>query len=63
MEILDVHGLLSSTLICPSCQCAAVDLDPKSPAYPAHPVPLEGRIMIVTDVGAGCGGRGMSKDE
>src|SRR5580700_1072309 len=24
----------------------------------AHPVPQEGRIMIVTDVGAGCGGRG-----
>jgi hypothetical protein len=23
-----------------------------------HPTPQEGRIMIVTDVGAGCGGRG-----
>jgi hypothetical protein len=23
-----------------------------------HPVPQEGRIMIVTDVGMGCGGRG-----
>jgi hypothetical protein len=25
-----------------------------------HPVPLEGRIAIVTDVEAGCDGRGMS---
>ena len=24
----------------------------------AHPVPHEGRLAIVTDVGAGCGGRG-----
>jgi hypothetical protein len=28
-----------------------------------HPVPLEGRIAIVTDVGAGCGGRGRRFDE
>jgi len=27
---------------------------------PAH---SEGRFAIVTDVGQGCGGRGMSKDE
>jgi hypothetical protein len=26
-----------------------------------HPVPLEGRIAIVTDVGAGCGGRSSVK--
>jgi len=48
--------------VCPSRQCVAIgviDLDPKSPAYSAHPVPLEGRIAIVTDVGAGCGGRGL----
>jgi hypothetical protein len=44
-------------LICPSCQSAAVDFEPKSPARSAHPVPHEGRIAIVTDVGAGCGGR------
>jgi hypothetical protein len=41
----------------PSCQHAAVDFKPKSPAISAHPVPHEGRIAIVTDVGAGCGGR------
>jgi hypothetical protein len=28
-----------------------------------HPVPLEGRFAIVTDVGAGCGGRGRRLDE
>jgi hypothetical protein len=44
-------------MICPSCQSAAVDFEPKSPAIFAHPVPHEGRIAIVTDVGAGCGGR------
>jgi hypothetical protein len=32
--------------------------NPNHRLYPAHPVPLEGRIMIVTDVGAGCGGCG-----
>ena len=41
-------------MICPSCQSVAiavVDLDPKSPANYAHPVPHEGRIAIVTDAG------------
>jgi len=37
--------------------------DAKSPANSAHPVPQEGRIAIVTDVGAGCGGRGGALDE
>ena len=32
--------------------------NPNHRLYPAHPVPLEGRIAIVTDVGTGCGGRG-----
>jgi hypothetical protein len=32
--------------------------EPKSPVYLRHPVPKEGRFAIVTDVGAGCGGRG-----
>jgi hypothetical protein len=31
---------------------------PQISLYPCHPVPLEGRIAIVTDVGMGCGGRG-----
>jgi hypothetical protein len=60
-------------MICPSCQSAAigaVDLDPKSKAKYAHPIPHEGRIAIVTDAGwdavdaaalltnsAGCGRR------
>jgi hypothetical protein len=30
---------------------------PKSPAYQAGLVPEEGTLAIVTDVGAGCGGR------
>ena len=33
----------------------------KSKLEYAHPVPLEGRIAIVTDVGAGCGGRGNAR--
>jgi hypothetical protein len=28
-----------------------------------HPVPLEGRFAIVTDVGTGCGGHGCAFDE
>jgi hypothetical protein len=44
-------------------QSAPLILTANHRLYPAHPVPLEGRIMIVTDVGAGCGGRGMSRDE
>jgi hypothetical protein len=35
----------------------------KSLPWLRHPVPLEGRIAIVTDVGAGCGGRGRRFDE
>jgi hypothetical protein len=30
---------------------------PKSKLYHSHPASLEGRIAIVTDVEAGCGGR------
>jgi hypothetical protein len=44
----------NARMICPSCQSAAsgaVDLDPKSNAESAHPVPHEGRIAIVTDAG------------
>jgi hypothetical protein len=35
----------------------------KSLPWLRHPVPLEGRIAIVTDVGAGCGGREERFDE
>jgi hypothetical protein len=37
--------------------------DPNQMRMSRHPVPLEGRIAIVTDVGAGCGGRGRRFDE
>jgi hypothetical protein len=35
-----------------------IDLTPKSAAHFAHPVPHRGALAIVTNVGAGCGGRG-----
>jgi hypothetical protein len=35
-----------------------IDLTPKSAAHFAHPVPHRGALAIVTNVGAGCDGRG-----
>ena len=60
-------NLDSILLICPSCQCvAAVELDRegKSAAYflPSRALE-EGRIAIVTDVGAGSDGRKNAIDE
>jgi hypothetical protein len=52
---------MTSRLIClssPSFKNIPVFLRGKSPAYLRHPVPVEGTLAIVTDVGAGCGGRG-----
>jgi hypothetical protein len=37
---------------------AAVDLDPKSVAFFRLSRPIRGALAIVTNVGAGCGGRG-----
>jgi hypothetical protein len=34
-----------------------LDSGPKSPTYRRHPVPVEGALAIVIDVGAGCDGR------
>jgi hypothetical protein len=51
-------------LICPSCQSAAIDLTPKSAAtFAPSRAPQEGRFAIVTNVGAGCGGRFGGADE
>jgi hypothetical protein len=54
-------------LICPVqsplAEIFPFPFDPNHLLYRGHPVPLEGRFAIVTDVGAGCGGRGTSKDE
>ena len=53
-------------MICPSCQSVAigiVDLDPKSKANCAHPVPHEGRIAIVTDAGWDAVDAGGASDE
>jgi hypothetical protein len=49
-----------SSLICKniSVLCPAKSLHKRG-----HPAPVEGRIAIVTDVGAGCGGRGSARDE
>src|SRR6266404_5239883 len=45
---------LATRLICPSCQCAAVDLTPKSVAFlRLSRSREEGRLAIVTDVGYG----------
>src|SRR5580698_9077259 len=38
-------------------------LDPTQLLIPCHPVPREGALAIVTDVGAGSGGRGCAFDE
>jgi hypothetical protein len=35
----------------------------KSVYIDGHPVPQEGRFAVVTDVGAGCDGRGCAFDE
>jgi hypothetical protein len=57
----------SILLICPSCQCVAavkLDLEGKSPSLLSLSRALEeGRFAIVTDVGAGCGGRKDAIDE
>jgi hypothetical protein len=48
-------------LSCPSCQCVAavvLDREGKSASLLAYPVPREGALAIVTDVGAGSDGRG-----
>ena len=37
--------------------------DPNQLLIPRHPVPREGALAIVTDVGAGSGGRGSAFDE
>ena len=37
--------------------------DPNQLLIPRHPVPREGALAIVTDVGAGSGGRGCAFDE
>src|ERR1700733_1359608 len=37
--------------------------DPNHLLIPCHPVPREGALAIVTDVGAGSGGRGCAFDE
>jgi hypothetical protein len=53
-------------MICPSCQSVAIgviDLDPKSKAKSAHPVPHEGRIAIVTDAGWDAVDAGGASDE
>jgi hypothetical protein len=53
-------GLLTgvSSLISDFPKNISVFTHPKSHLELSHPGPREGRIMIVTDVGAGCGGRG-----
>ena len=38
-------------------------LCPNHRYIPRHPVPLRGALAIVTNVGAGCGGRGGAFDE
>jgi hypothetical protein len=51
-------------LICPSCQCVAVDLKRKSAAFLAPScLGKRGVCAIVTKREAGCDGRGMSLDE
>jgi hypothetical protein len=60
MGVLIQIELDSDSLICPSCQNVApiiVDCERKSPAFGVRPVPQEGTSAVVTNVGAGCGGR------
>jgi hypothetical protein len=44
-------------------QKLSLTLDPNQRRIPCHPVPREGALAIVTDVGAGSGGRGCAFDE
>src|SRR5271156_5383494 len=56
----------SILLSCPSCQCVAavvLDREGKSLPYSSYPVPREGALAIVTDVGAGSDGRRCAFDE
>jgi hypothetical protein len=46
-----------ASLSSPASKNIFVFVQPKSPAYCSHPVPQEGALAIVTDVGTGCGGR------
>src|ERR1700722_11909149 len=59
----DPSGKSPTHLSSPFRKNISVFFLPKSLSEFPHPVPLEGRIMIVTDVGAGCGGRGRRFDE
>ena len=44
-------------------QKLSLTLDPNHLLIPRHPVPREGALAIVTDVGAGSDGRGCAFDE
>jgi hypothetical protein len=58
--------VIQSALLCPSShlykisdfQKLSLTFDPNQRLIPRHPVPREGALAIVTDVGAGSGGRG-----
>jgi hypothetical protein len=63
---------VQSALPCPSLHIShrisdfpklSLTLDPNHLRIPRHPVPREGALAIVTDVGAGSGGRGCAFDE
>jgi hypothetical protein len=53
------HGLY----VISDFQKLSLTLDPNHLLIPCHPVPREGALAIVTDVGAGSGGRGCAFDE
>jgi hypothetical protein len=46
-------GQITEPLSSPLCKNILVHFRAKSPLHPSHPVPPEGRIAIVTDVGCG----------
>jgi hypothetical protein len=53
------------TMLCPApfAKIFRFAFDPTQLLIPCHPVPREGTLAIVTDVGAGSDGRGCAFDE
>jgi hypothetical protein len=56
-------GQISKNVSCPVFKNISISIGPKSLLYRIPSRALKGRIAIVTDVGAGCGGREGAFDE
>ena len=64
-QLCDFLQQLQSDLPCPvsTAKIFRFVTDPNHPYKSRHPVPRRGALAIVTNVGAGCGGRGSVRRE